>query len=153
MISSNQHQRSLGWPTIAGSLNLLGAFGLGMLGAALLLARDYASQSPVWRIALLTAPALALVAFSGIAIAAPSIRLDKHTPDHGLASRSGMRSIHFAYSIGGAHQASDLRSCQSRRSSSRVASTCFSRTDFIQPVSYALVGLVNNRDRAWLGPG
>ena len=50
-----------------------------MASAALLLTRNYASQFPVWRIALLMAAAFAFVAFFGVAIAAPSIRLDTHT--------------------------------------------------------------------------
>jgi peptidoglycan/LPS O-acetylase OafA/YrhL len=69
----------LGWPSIAGSPHLLGAFGLGMGSAALLCADGYLSQTARWGRIMGLVAIVSFVAFCSIAVAAPSIRLNTDT--------------------------------------------------------------------------
>lgn len=66
----------LGLPSLAGSPHLLGAFGLGMLSAALLFSDSYASMFITWRKTFKIIAILAFIAFCSIAITLPSIRSD-----------------------------------------------------------------------------
>lgn len=69
----------LGWPSLAGFPHLLGAFGLGMVSAALLHTSGNTLHSHRCRTFVGVMGGLAFVAFSCIAIAAPSIRLEYST--------------------------------------------------------------------------
>jgi peptidoglycan/LPS O-acetylase OafA/YrhL len=68
---------SLGGPTLAGFPYLLGAFGLGMAGAALVCRNSEASEHLFrrWRVGMIAAASIASVLFCYIAVAASSIRM------------------------------------------------------------------------------
>lgn len=69
----------LGWPTIYGFPYLLGAFGMGMAGAALVNTSRFVARSVKLRTPLIIAGAAAFAVFCLISIAVPSIRLNEAT--------------------------------------------------------------------------
>jgi peptidoglycan/LPS O-acetylase OafA/YrhL len=69
----------LGWPTIYGFPYLVGAFGLGMLSAALIFDPRVAAHFSTRRIPLMIAAALLIAAFCWISIALPKVRLNDET--------------------------------------------------------------------------
>jgi peptidoglycan/LPS O-acetylase OafA/YrhL len=69
----------LGLPTINGSPHLLGAFGLGMLSAALLFNSKFTSQYILWHKIMTIVAALVFIVFCWAAIFIPSVRLETET--------------------------------------------------------------------------